>query len=99
MAGGRALGVVATLGAGQLGDLSSQKLGHDLEADRGRGRQQLFAPVLGERREVAVDTAGELLRKPRLEGRDERERSRADGPVELGRRRVRTLPWGSSSRL
>jgi hypothetical protein len=33
------LRVVATLGTGQLVDLGGHQLSHDLQADRGRGRQ------------------------------------------------------------
>lgn len=49
---------MAALGAGYLGDLGVHQLGHDLEGDRGRGRQQPFAHVLGKGVEVAVAAAG-----------------------------------------
>src|SRR6266545_2193968 len=49
--------VVLALGAGQLGDLHVHQLGHDLQADRGRGGQQPLGHVRGEHGQVLVHPA------------------------------------------
>jgi hypothetical protein len=55
------LRVVLALGAGQLGDLDVHQLGHDLQADRGRGGQQPLGHARGEHSQVLVDPAGQPL--------------------------------------
>jgi hypothetical protein len=53
--------VVLALGAGEVGDLGRHQLGHDLQADRGRGGPQALAQVLGEPGQLPVQAAGQPL--------------------------------------
>jgi hypothetical protein len=55
---------VFALGAGEVGDLGGHQLGHDLQADRGRGGQQPLAQVLGEPGQMPVQAAGQPLGQP-----------------------------------
>jgi hypothetical protein len=63
---------VLALGAGEVGDLGSHQLGHDLQADRGRGGQQPLVHVLDEPGQVPVQAASQPLGQP--------ERGRSDQP-------------------
>jgi hypothetical protein len=61
-----ALSIVATLDAGQVGDLGLHHLGRHLQADRGRRGKQPLTDMCGERGEMTVDRASELLWQPSL---------------------------------
>ena len=63
--------VVSALDAGQVGDLGLHHLGHHLQADRGRGREQPLTHMCGEGGEMAVDRASKLLWQPPLRRRDQ----------------------------
>jgi len=97
---GGPIGVVAALRADQVGDLGLHHLGHHLQPDRGRGRQQPLADVLGERGEMTVEDAGEAVLQAEQAGRDERQAARLRR--RLGRAGVidgadvRICHWGSS---
>jgi hypothetical protein len=78
--------VMAALRAGQLGDLGGHELGHDLQADRGRGRQQPLGHVRGKDRQVLIDPAGQPLGQPS---------GRAGAPASAGQGRRRAVIAGA----
>jgi len=63
------LGVVLAFRPGRLGDFGLHELGHDVEADGDRGRQQSFLHALGEQHQLLADLAGQALRQLAGDGR------------------------------